>query len=151
VRRSDKELTNRKDIDDVLERARICHLALCRDGVPYVVPLNYGYADNCLYFHSAREGRKIDTLRSNNIVSFTTYVDESLLESDIACSWGTKYRSIIGEGKAYLVDDKAGKEAALRIIMRHYSSRDFTFDPVRVDKIVIIKVEIASITGKRSG
>jgi len=151
LRRSDKELTDRKDIDDVINRARICHLALCQDGVPYVVPLNYGYADGCLYFHSAGEGRKIDILRSNSRVSFTMYVDESLVESDTACKWGTKYRSVIGEGKACLVDDKTEKEAALRIIMRHYSDEDFTFDPSKVDKVVIIKVEIASITGKRSG
>ena len=151
MRRSDKELTDRKDIDDVINRARICHLALCQDGVPYVVPLNYGYADGCLYFHSAGEGRKIDILRSNSRVSFTMYVDESLVESDTACKWGTKYRSVIGEGKACLVDDKTEKEAALRIIMRHYSDEDFTFDPSKVDKVVIIKVEIASITGKRSG
>jgi uncharacterized protein len=151
LRRSDKELTDRKDIDDVINRARICHLALCQDGIPYVVPLNYGYADGCLYFHSAGEGRKIDILRSNNTVSFTMYVDESLVESDTACKWGTKYRSVIGEGKAYLLDDKAEKEAALHIIMRHYSDREFIFDPSKVDQVVIIRVEIASITGKRSG
>lgn len=151
MRRSDKELIDRKDIDDIINRARVCHLALCWDSVPYVVPLNYGYADGCLYFHSAPEGRKIDILRSNNRVAFTMYVDEQIAESDASCNWGTEYRSIIGEGKAYLLNEKAGKEAALHIIMRHYSGREFTFDPLKVDKVVIIKIEISSLTGKGSG
>jgi uncharacterized protein len=150
LRRSDRELTNRKDIDDVLDRARICHLALCKHSVPYVVPMNYGYADDCLYFHSAVEGRKIDILRSNNSVSFAMYVDELLATSDAACKWGTKYKSVMGEGKAFLVEKPKEKEKALAIIMRHYSNREFTFDPLQVKKVVIIKVIIDSISGKQS-
>ena len=150
MRRSDKELTDRKDLDDVLNRAVICHLALCKNSVPYVVPMNYGYADGCLYFHSAVEGRKIDILRSNNSVSFAMHVDERLATSDVACKWSTKYKSVVGEGKAFLVEKPKEKEKALAIIMRHYSNQEFTFDPLQVKKVVIIKVIIDSISGKQS-
>jgi uncharacterized protein len=150
LRRSDKELTDRKDIDDVLNRAGICHLALCKNSVPYVVPMNYGYEDGCLYFHSAVEGRKIDMLRSNNSVSFAMHVDERLATSNVACKWSTKYKSVVGEGKAFLVEKPKEKEKALAIIMRHYSNHEFTFDPLQVKKVVIIKVIIDSISGKQS-
>ncbi len=150
MRRSDRELTDRADIDDVINRARICHLALCKNSVPYVVPMNYGYADGCLYFHSAIEGRKIDILRSNNTVSFAIYVDERLATSDVACKWSTRYKSVIGEGKAFLVEELQKKEAAMAIIMRHYSDQEFTFDPVQLNKAVIIKVIIDSLSGKQS-
>jgi nitroimidazol reductase NimA-like FMN-containing flavoprotein (pyridoxamine 5'-phosphate oxidase superfamily) len=150
LRRSDRELTDRADIDDVINRARICHLALCKNNVPYAVPMNYGYADGCLYFHSAKEGKKIDILRSNNSVSFTIYVDERHAASDAACKWSTKYKSVIGEGKAFLVEEPGKKEAALAIIMRHYSDREFTFDPLQLNKAVIIKVIIDSLSGKQS-
>jgi nitroimidazol reductase NimA-like FMN-containing flavoprotein (pyridoxamine 5'-phosphate oxidase superfamily) len=150
LRRSDRELTDRADIDDIINRASICHLALCKNSVPYVVPLNYGYADGCLYFHSALQGRKIDILRSNNTVSFTMYVDERLATSNVACKWGTRYKSVMGEGKAFLVEEPQEKEAALAIIMRHYSDREFTFNPSQVNKVVIIRVVIDSISGKQS-
>jgi nitroimidazol reductase NimA-like FMN-containing flavoprotein (pyridoxamine 5'-phosphate oxidase superfamily) len=150
LRRSDRELTNRADIDDVLNRARICHLALCKNSVPYVVPLNYGYAGGCLYMHSAAEGRKIDTLKFNNTVSFAMHVDERMMISDTACKWSTKYKSVIGEGKAFLVEEKGAKEEALGIIMRHYSDKKFSFDPAMVKKIAVIKIVIDSITGKQS-
>jgi len=150
LRRSDRELTDRADIDDVINRARICHLALCKNNVPYVIPMNYGYADGCLYFHSAKEGRKINILRSNNAVSFAIYVDERLATSDVACKWSTRYKSVIGEGKAFLLEEQGEKEAALAIIMRHYSDQEFTFDPLQVNKIAIIKVIIDSISGKQS-
>lgn len=150
LRRSDRELTDRADIDDVINRARICQLALCKNSVPYVVPMNYGYADGCLYFHSAKEGKKIDILRSNNTVSFVIYVDERLVASDVACKWSTKYKSVMGAGKAFLVEGPGEKEAALAIIMRHYSKKEFTFDPLQLKKAAIIKVIIDSLSGKQS-
>lgn len=150
MRRSDRELTSESEIDDVLKRARVCHLGLCQNGIPYVVPLNYGYADGCLYIHSAVKGRKIDILRSNDRVSFVIYVDERLKTGDFACKWSTGYKSVMGEGKASLIHKRQAKEEALRIIMRHYSKDEFTFDPLLVDKIVIIKVKISSVTCKHS-
>jgi len=150
LRRSDRELISKVDIDDVLNRARVCHLGLCLDGIPYVVPLNYGHADGCLYIHSAAEGRKIDILRSNDRVSFVIYVDERLKTAEIACKWSTRYKSVMGEGRASLIKKPKAKEEALRIIMRHYTKDEFTFDPLLVDKVVIIKVKISSITCKQS-
>ncbi len=150
MRRSDKEITDRSEIDDILGRASICHLGLNDRGECYVVPVNYGYDGSCLYVHSAREGRKIDILRADKRLSFTVYTDLHMQESDKACSFTMKYKSVMGRGMATLIDDPALKEDALRIIMRHYSQEEFSFDPARVDKIVIIKIEIQGMTGKKS-
>ena len=150
MRRSDKEITDRSEMDDILGRASICHLGLNDGGGCYVVPVNYGYDGGCLYVHSAREGRKIDILRADNRVSFTVCVDLCMQQSDKACSYTMKYKSVMGRGLATLIDDPAEKEDALRVIMRHYSKGEFSFDPARVDKIVIIKIEIQSLTGKKS-
>ena len=37
---------------------------------PYIVPLNFGFSDDSLYFHSAHKGRKIDILKKNPRVCF---------------------------------------------------------------------------------
>lgn len=151
MRRTDKEITDKEEIEVILERGRVCHLGLCDNGIPYVVPVNYGYADGFLYIHSARQGRKIEVLRSNNLVSFNIYVDECIMESAAACNWTMKYRSVTGTGRALLVEDGDEKNRALRLIMSHYSTREYQFDPAAVDKVLIIRVQIDELTGKSSG
>lgn len=151
MRRSDKEITDRAEIEDILNRAVVCHLGLCDNGIPYVVPVNYGYADGCLYIHSAKEGRKIDILRNNSNVSFTIYTDENLFRSEMACNWTMKYSSVMGTGRASLIEGRTEKEAALRCIMQHYTETNLDFNPAKVDKVVIIKIEIDTLTGKKSG
>ena len=56
MRRNDREITDRRDIDEIIKRCRVCHLAMCDDGQPYVVPLNFGYDGRFLFFHTASEG-----------------------------------------------------------------------------------------------
>ena len=135
MRRTDKEITSKAEIEDILERGRVCHLGLCDNGIPYVVPVNYGYSDGCLYVHSAGKGRKIEILRGNNLVSFNIYVDESIRESATACNWTMKYCSVMGTGKAYLLEKQDEKIEALRLIMRHYSAGEYQFDPAAVDRV----------------
>ena len=151
MRRRDKEITDKKEIESILERATVCRVALCLDGIPYVVPLSFGCRDNCLYFHSAPEGRKIDMIRQNNNVCFELDTDEGIAESESACNWSVKYRSVIGYGRAYLVEDLSEKRKALGVIVSHYSDRSHEFAEESIDGVAVIKVEIDSITGKKSG
>lgn len=151
MRRADKEIKKKEEIEDILQRGRLCHLGLVDNGLPYVVPVNYGYADGCLYIHSAREGRKIDILHRNNLVSFNIYIDDGMVQSDVACNWGMRYRSVMGTGAAALIEDRTKKEEALRIIMKHYAGPATAFQAARVDSILIIKIRIESLTGKKSG
>ena len=151
MRRTDKEIKDGAEIEEILNCGRVCHLGLVDNGLPYVVPVNYGYLDGCLYVHSAREGRKIDILRRNNLVSFSIHIDDGLVQSDVACNWGMRYQSVMGTGVAVLIEDRTEKEEALRIIMKHYAGPVSVFEEARLDSILIIKVRIESLTGKKSG
>ena len=62
-----------------------------------------------------------------------------------------KYRSVIGYGRAFLLDDIEEKRQALNIIVEHYSGRVNEYKEKMVDQLAIIKVEIQSMTGKKSG
>ena len=150
MRRADKEIVNSTEIEDILKSGRVCQLGLNDGGLSYVVPVNYGYADGCLYVHSAKEGRKIDILRRNNLVSFSIYIDNGLVQSDVACNWGMRYHSVMGTGKATLIEEGTEKEEALRIIMKHYSGSFTVFDAARIDQVLIIRIEIETLTGKKS-
>lgn len=92
MRRNDREIKDRKDIDGIIRRCLVCHLATCDNGQPYVVPLNFGYDGRFLYFHAAPEGRKIDIINKNNRVGFEFDILHEIVTAQQACDWGGKIR-----------------------------------------------------------
>jgi hypothetical protein len=138
-------------MEDILSRATVCRLGLCDGGRPYVVPLCFGYKDNTLYFHCAGQGKKLDILRKNNNVCFEVDIDHELIKGKAACEWGMKYKSVIGFGKAVFVEDAELKRKALDVIMKQYAEGTFEYPANAIENIVVIKVEIESMTGKQSG
>lgn len=151
MRRKDKEINELAVIESIISRAHVCRLALSDEDRPYVVPLCFGYTDNTLYFHSAREGKKLDILRKNNKVCFEFDIDHELVEADEACDWGMKYRSVIGFGEASLIEDPEAKRSALDVIMKHYAVRPYKCTNKPVEGLIIIKVDIENLTGRKSG
>ena len=150
MRRTEKEIEDRAEMENVIAKADICRVGLSDNGIPYVVPVNFGYRDNCIYFHCAREGAKLDIISLNNNVCVEFDIDHEMRVDDVACEWGSKYRSVIGFGKAFIVDDREEKKRALDIIMGHYSDKSFTYRDDRVDGIYIVKIEIERMTGKKA-
>ena len=150
MRRKEKEILDREEMESIIRSALVCRLAFSVDDNPYVVPLNFGYRDNCLYFHSARKGKKIDMIRSNNRVCFEVDVDLEPVRAEKACDWSMKYRSVIGYGRAFLVEDVEEKKRALDLIVEHYSGSAHGYRKSLVERIAIIKVQVESMTGKQS-
>jgi len=118
LRRADKEIADRGEIDKILRKATVCRLGLVDNAIPYVVPLSFGYEGNTLYFHSAREGKKVGLLKRNAAVCFEFDVDVEPVRSETSCGWTMRYRSVIGSGTASFVEDPGAKSAALETIMR---------------------------------
>ena len=150
MRRKEKEITGTREIESVIRKSQVCRLGLADEGLPYIVPLCFGYRNNTLYFHSAKEGRKIEILKRNNQVCFEFDIDTQIHAGKTACAWGMNYRSVIGYGTASFVDDPAEKRNALDIIMRQYADGAFTYSDKTLKKTLVIKVEISSMTGKKS-
>ena len=151
MRRAEKEITNRRELETILSKATICRLGLLDQNIPYIVPLNFGYKNNCLYFHSAPEGKKIDLIRKKNNVSFEVDIDHGITNTGIPCNWSLTYKSIIGQGKARLLEDSAQKQEALNIIIDHYApGTTYEFTEKNLRKVLIIKIDITHMTGKKS-
>ena len=151
MRRADKEIADRGEIDKILRKATVCRLGLLDGTIPYIVPLSFGYEGDTLYFHSAREGKKIDLLKRNAVVCFEFDVDAEPVRSETSCGWTMRYRSVIGSGTASFVEDHGGKRTALKIIMRQYTDGLYEFPEEMLRKIAVIKVAIGEISGKVSG
>lgn len=150
MRRKDRELTNKADIEAVLKKAFVCHLGLADGAQPYVVPMNYGYEDGHIYLHGAAEGRKIDILRKNNKVCFEmeTFDPQIVKVGDQPCDWGTAFRSVIGFGTARLLETNEEKIHALSIIVKPHDGRDFTFPEAMLKLTAVIDITIGEMTGK---
>jgi uncharacterized protein len=152
MRRTDKEITDDREIAAILQKAIVCRLALVDDNTPYIIPVNFAVHDRHLYFHSASEGRKIEILRENNRVCFEVDEERGLIKGEKACSWSMKYVSIIGFGRAYFIETAQEKKQALNFIMKKYANSDlFVYDTKAIDKIIIIDIRIEQLSGKKSG
>jgi len=152
MRKVDKEIKDKNMIKSILEEALVCRIALCDDNSPYIIPMNFGYKDNYLYLHSAPEGRKIEILRKNNNICFEVDLKTELITSENACKWGMKYLSVVGFGKAQIVNDIEEKKKALNIIMnKHSNESSFEYLEAAIKNVVIIKVRITELAGKKSG
>jgi len=152
MRRSDKEIKDPELILKVLNQSETCRIALCDGGKPYIVPMNFAYHDNVLYFHSATEGLKIDIIRKNSNISFQMDIKTQIIPNENPCKWGMKYLSVTGSGQAYIVEDLLGKKEAMDVIMAKYSSENsFDYTDKALNNILVIKIEIGEMTGKKSG
>lgn len=153
MRRQDRKITDPAMICAVLDKCRTLHLGLVEDGRAYIVPLNYGWAEEngcyTLYAHSAAEGRKVDLIAGGADVGFEMECGIAYFDAETACGWGNRYESIIGEGRATLLSTPEEKRQALAAIMAHYSARrDYTFEDAMVDLVQVIKIDVTALSCK---
>lgn len=149
MRRREREIRDEAGIQEILEKELVCRLGLYDGQYPYVVPMNYGYRDGRLYFHCAAEGRKIDMLKKNDRVCIEVDIDSRIVRGDTPCRWAAKYRSVIGFGRARIVDDDKAKKAGLDVIMAHYGGSGGDYDEKSLQRTSLIEVVLDSITGKQ--
>ena len=150
MRRANREIGDKSEIWALMEEALVCRIGLCDDGIPYVVPMNFGLGENCLFLHCANEGRKLDILRQNDRVCFEMDLLREIKQGPEACGWSARYESVVGFGKAIFVDDPAEKRFALDRIMSHYGANGPCAYPDDIlAKTTVIRIEIERLTGKR--
>lgn len=153
--RKDRQIGDRREIDALLGRARVVRVAFAVDNEPYIVPLSLGYDPeaNALFFHTAEEGRKIDCIARNPRVCFEVEGRVEVKAGDErGCSWSLRYESVVGYGTIVELRSPGEKLSALRCTMRQQAGRDaeWTFAPKMVETTRVWRLDIESVTGKRS-
>jgi len=145
-----QDITEMEEMESIIRRCNICHIGMVDGNRPYVLAFNFGYEDQTIWLHAAHEGKKIDVLKRNNHVCVEFDTDHRLFarHEKVACSWRWAYRSVIVHGQAIFVYDYEEKMKGLSIMMKNYSDRDFKYSKPAVDNIQIIKIPVASITGR---
>ena len=151
MRRKEKEIKEKEIINEILNNSQICRIAILDDDYPYIVPMNYGYDNNSIYFHCATNGRKIDLLRLNNKVGFEIEQSHEVVKNELSCKWTTNYRSIIGYGKIVIINDFEQKKKGLDIIMRQHGKTKNLYNDNAIKNVLILKLNIKDLTAKQSG
>jgi hypothetical protein len=151
VRRKEKQITERKEIDAIIHASPVCRMAMARDNRPYLVPLSFGYDGSTVYIHTAAQGKKIDFIQANPHVCIEFEHQVSVIRDDgLACKWSFKFKSVIGFGTISELIDPEQKQQGLDQIMRHYTDKAWTFNPKAVEKTRVWRIDLESLSGKRS-
>jgi nitroimidazol reductase NimA-like FMN-containing flavoprotein (pyridoxamine 5'-phosphate oxidase superfamily) len=149
MRKANREIKDPKAIRAIMEEASVCRIGLSDDGIPYVVPMNFGLGENCLYLHCAAEGQKLDIIRQNDRVCFEMDFLREVVRGESACGFSARYVSVIGFGRAVIVEDAAEKRTALDRIMEHYGETGpFTYQNDILVKTTVVRIIIESLTAK---
>ncbi len=152
MKRSEKEIADRAQIDEIIHDCEVCHLAFAANNEPYVVPVSYGYDGKHLYIHTAKEGKKIDCIGVNPRVCFTMERNVRLVvDNSNPCKWTFSYESVVGYGEIEELTDPDAKNVGLSEIVKHYSGREWIFKPHELSATRIWRISVNSVTGKRSG
>ncbi len=146
-----KDITEDADLEAIIKRSKVCHVAMIdTENRPYLLAFNFGYANRTIYLHCTKEGKKIDVLRNNNNVCVYFDCDHDVFarNEEVACSWRMRYRSVLADGKAEIVEDYEQKLEGLKLLMTNYSFQEFKFSPPAVNNVLVIKIKIDKWSGR---
>jgi nitroimidazol reductase NimA-like FMN-containing flavoprotein (pyridoxamine 5'-phosphate oxidase superfamily) len=153
MRRKELEITDPNKLKKILKKAKYVTIALSMDNQPYLVSLSHGYdeAHNCIYFHCAKEGKKIDYLKSNNVVWGQALLDGGYQEDECNHFFATaQFR-----GKVTFLKDVKEKQQAVECMIRQLNKKakkmiDET-TPEKLKKTTFGRIDISYMSGKKHG
>jgi len=115
MRRSDREVTDRHKMLDVINKGKYAVIALCKGNEPYAVAMSYGFDESTdtFYFHGAAKGQKIDFIKANPD-SCLTIIEDLGYQYD-ECTHA--YRSIVIRGNMVLVDNPEERVHGIKVMI----------------------------------
>jgi len=152
MRRADKEFTEQGKLREVLRETSYMTLAMAMDGEPYLVSLSHGYDEdrNCLYFHCASEGKKLEYMRANPVVWGQVVMDHGYVYGECTHSYAT----VMFRGRVSFMDDPDEKLRALKTMLWQLEpDADVREKQMSTDELgttVFGRVDIEFMTGKKS-
>lgn len=148
MRRHTQQLTIQESIH-ILEKNTSGTLALLdEDNYPYAVPLSYVYHEGKLYFHSAKQGHKIEAIHHHSKASFCVIDQDEVHGNELT----TYYRSVIAFGKVKLLDNQDKEKAIYHLGLRFCDNKDFIHDEINrfKDAFEVIELDIEHLSGKKA-
>lgn len=150
MRKKQREITDIDAVLNVLDQCQTIRLGLTGDRFPYVVPLSFGWErvgeKIFVYFHCAKEGKKIDLIAKNNAVCLEADVLNGYVRTEKSVT--ADYKSVVAFGYAERV---CGAEAVhgIELLLAHCGVEGYSAkDCVLTDIVAVYKITVEEITGK---
>jgi nitroimidazol reductase NimA-like FMN-containing flavoprotein (pyridoxamine 5'-phosphate oxidase superfamily) len=153
LRRKEKEIADKNEMLAILMDAQYIVIAMCRENTPYLATLSHGYDKdkNCIYFHCAKEGKKIDILSENNLVWGQALVDKGYAHGSCDHLFATTQFM----GRVTFIDDIDEKKHALEVMIRALENdpealmkRQLSADAI--EGVQIGRIDVEYMSGKKS-
>lgn len=152
MRRSDREITDKEEIIEVMRRCDVCRLALNGEGYPYILPLNFGMEVSgdtvTLYFHGAQSGRKYELMERDSRAGFEMDCAHRLVMDEEKGMCTMEYESVIGRGRLSVVPEEEKYDALCRL-MRQYYPEGKAFNQGAIPRTKVFRLTVEEMTGKR--
>jgi nitroimidazol reductase NimA-like FMN-containing flavoprotein (pyridoxamine 5'-phosphate oxidase superfamily) len=153
IRRKEKAIQDEHEMHSILRETKYVTIAMCSDNEPYLVTLSHGYdsQNNCIYFHCAQEGKKIDILRENGIVWGQALVDHGYANGN--CDH--LYVSVHFKGHVTFITDQEEKKKALTVMVNQLEPDplpviDEQFTAKSLKRVNIGRIDIDYMSGKKA-
>lgn len=150
MRRKKQELSI-EECKKILDRNTSGVLAVFGDeGYPYTVPMSYVFDGKAIYFHSAKQGHKLDAIRSYNKASFCVIDQDQVIPE----KYTTYFRSVVVFGWISIVTEEEEKQNSLSMLSKKYSPNDEEGRLKEIDQLIahteMIKLELEHMSGKEA-
>ena len=153
LRRKDKKINEKSEIEEILKEAMVGRLGTCVRNQPYTVPLSFVYNEDKIIFHSFREGKKMNDIRENPRVCFEVDISE-IMTAENPCNYSFRYRSVIANGTAKVLEDSDERIKALRRLVEKYApGQSAKLSKQNIDalkNLTIVSVQLEDMMGKKS-
>lgn len=153
IRRKEKAIESKEEMISILEKSKYITVAMCEDNIPYLVTLSHGYEreKNCIYFHCAREGKKVDILSKNKTIWGQAIEDHGYAEG----SCDHLYATTQFKGQVTFIEDTKEKEYALSVMINSLepdpqSVIDEQITKKSVKRVNIGRIDIEYMSGKKA-
>ncbi len=148
MRRKERQLSDEAAWEAVEESLFGVLSLIGEENRPYSVPLNFARKGNCLYFHCAKVGQKVDLLRENPGVC-VSFVKEAAADEE---NLTTKYVSATLFGAAREVTEEREKREALTLLARRFTPHFMENAQKELENLLSVtavwRIEVDTITGK---
>lgn len=154
MRRSEREITSKAELFEILRGCQVIRLALFDEGYPYIVPLSFGLEregeEIKIFFHCANEGKKATLLKSNGNVCVEADVFGGYFGEGMNAT--TAYKSVIGFGKCEKCEG-AEKLKGLELLLSHCgreADEAMLSKCAALEKTAVYKITLSELTGKKN-
>lgn len=154
MRRKDKAITDKNEIEEILLTSTVGRLGTCSNGIPYITPMNFTYDKETskIFLHCANEGRKLDNIRVNPYVCFEVEEVKNVIVKQPTCASSVAYRSVIIFGNIKILSEVNAKNYGLQKLAEKYAPQNpkIPFTDAMLNRTNVLEIEIKEMTAKRS-